>query len=127
MSTRADRDREEKNQRLAASVRAGIGPIIGHRVPVAAARLASGLLDIQKDGCPVHFQLLKSVNSVGASYVEGQAKADRQEVVRFLKISRGSAYEAVFHAQCVNSPMLSSTYALARMVDEAIEEALADT
>lgn len=119
--TKRDREMQEKNGRLLQSVVDGLDPVIGAHIPQLAIKLCRRLTAGQGPDSPILTQLLRSVNSVGANYVEGHAKADIQEVIRYLKMSRGSAYEAIYHAICLDlQDLREDLLVLAESVDNYI-------
>jgi four helix bundle protein len=50
---------------------------------------------------PIMHQLYRALNSVGANIVEGFGRGPSQARTQFLLIARGSAEEALVHAECV--------------------------
>lgn len=66
---------------------------------------------------PIYSQLIRSLNSTGSNIVEGLGNSDGQNLIRFLKIARGSAYESIFHAKCLKHPMELEIFDLAKRLD----------
>jgi len=118
---KADQLRDDKNARLLKSVREGIDSLLLHPIPSEAGRLVSVIVLQGVEGTStrgaIETQLGRSLNSVGANFMEGLGMTDTQQVIRFLKISRGSAYESVFHATCLGR-YVPETRNLALLIDD---------
>ena len=75
---------------------------------------------------PLYVQLVRSLSSVGANYVEGHAKVDIQDLIRFMKTARGSAYESLYHAELLQLQTIDKIRALCIEVDQAIVQIIDD-
>lgn len=66
-------------------------------------------------------QICRSISSIAANYAEGTAKCSNQEVLRFLKISRGSAYESYVWAEFTyDKDFCNKTHDLCDEIDHQI-------
>jgi four helix bundle protein len=136
MATKTERQRSEKRKLLRESCLHGFGPALDHRIvtltkeiyrvtrllePPARALGREELVQFDWSGLG---QLNRAVTSIAANYVEGVGKCDPVDFLKFLRQSRGSAYEAVYWAEVLELEIVDKIRVLAGVVDSAILELL---
>lgn len=77
-------------------------------------------VEYQALGYTVWSQLMKALNSVGANVIEAAGYGLAPNTLRFFKMARGSAYESVFHAQCLGVDFVKDIEKLADDLDREI-------
>jgi len=121
--------RQEFNIRLREECLAGYGIVFDHPIVCLSLELANEILAVSRSGDhweEVINQLARSLTSAGANFVEGVARSSAQERQRFLRISRGSAYESIFHARLLYKEIPQRYLDLADMVDKFLVGTLID-
>ena len=121
--TKKDKEISSSNLRLLECVRTGLNPILTHSIPSEAVRLVKLAYVYQASDLERYTltQLVRSVGSIGANYVEGLARASPQDTLRFLRIARGSAYESCYHALCLSGFLAPELQDLSNTLDAYID------
>jgi len=117
MSTKAERSHAQKRELLRASIDRGVSSAAQHPIVQEAQRvyrlaraLSPGTKYVPGSLVAVDWdaiiQLTRSVSSIGANVIEGTAKSDPVDMLRFFRTSRGSAYEAYYWGELLNVDFL---------------------
>lgn len=100
--TKAERERREKNDILRHSCSIGVQPVMVWATGQTVGNLSRCLVSTDLgpwEGTGLREQLMRSLISIPSNHAEGIGRSDPQDLIRFMKIARGSAYEAF--AQCL--------------------------
>lgn len=129
-TVKAAREREQ-NLRVRASCAAGLGPTIQSEIYQISVRLARELIanSIQPGDVrwPVYEQLIKSTCSISSNLCEGIGRATYADCLKFIRISRASAYEAVAQADILNKVELrEELIRVSQLIDDTLIEILDD-
>jgi four helix bundle protein len=135
MATKTEKIHAKKRELLKASIDAGVLAAVNGKIPTEARRVYR-LVRAIAPGTPFSpgelraldwsalVQLARAVSSIGANMVEGDAKSDPVDRLRFYRTSRGSAYEAVYWGEILNVDFIKDLRDLADECDFALSELL---
>lgn len=131
--TKKEAEYRAKNRRLYESCKKGLDQIYDNEICDLVWECLDIANEVQFAQLPgIYDQLYRALNSILANYAEGIGRTDTQDMLKFLKTSRGSAYEAHAHSVCLGHRQLADTVrklcaAVDRTLLNRLEEELSKT
>ena len=127
-TTKKEKLMEEKNRKLLASALKGVSQIDEDPLVCLVQKAVQTVHEdpMYRDSpLGVYAQFMSSLGSIGNNVSEGYGKVDTQDNIKFLKISRGSAYETYFCASLFDSVVaLEAVEEICNYLDNRIVEYL---